>query len=281
VLVEAVPFPKGFEPAEPATLLQAWPEPRLQWQTTGSVKVTAATDAGGAKLAAEPGTVADPKAEPGRREGVVMVRNPDGTAKFVRDTGPAFQLAGTFSPSPRQAVVRFKPGDAPPTEAKELAVSLFATVRTGVEPLSRIGGLEPNKPATGVGVSGVELTATYRKGEKGKWVAVVALTYDSAVQMAGVGDELAGVKGGGPGVGNQTVFGIRVTDADGKPFTPGLLSGTSGFEAYGKRVVIQATLELNPDKDGQGPPAAVTFWGTHAKPVEIPVILKNVPLSGK
>ena len=40
------------------------------------------------------------------------------------------------------------------------------------------------------------------------------------------------------------------------------------------------TLELHPDKDGHGPPAIATFWGTYAKPVEVPVVLKDVPLSG-
>ena len=41
------------------------------------------------------------------------------------------------------------------------------------------------------------------------------------------------------------------------------------------------TLELRPDRDGSGPPATVTFWGTHARPVEVPVLLKDVPLAGK
>jgi hypothetical protein len=42
---------------------------------------------------------------------------------------------------------------------------------------------------------------------------------------------------------------------------------------------VRATLELHPDKDGHGPPAQVTFWGTHAKPVEVPVTLRDVPLT--
>jgi hypothetical protein len=273
-----MPFPRGAEPPEPSVLLQAWPEPRLPWQAANSVKVSTATDATGMKLVSEPGLVAAPKVEPTSREGVIMVRNPDGSASFVRDA-PGFQLPAAFKPNVRQAVVRFKPGEKPASAVKELQVTLLATVRSAVEPLSQANGMEANKVVTGTGVPVVEMTANYRKGENGRWFVSVNLTHDSTVQAATLSDELIGVKGGAM-PGNQTVFGVRVTDADGRPFTLGLSGMHSGFEAFGKRTILQPTLELHPDKAGQGPPTTVTFWGSYAKPVEVPVTLKDVPLTG-
>jgi hypothetical protein len=277
VLVEALPFPKGLEPPEPSVLLQAWPEPRLQWQTANGVKVSTATDATGAKLTSEPGAVGAPLAALKGEGGTIWLkRNPDGTAGTL--VVSEFEVAGAFRPNVRQAVVRFKPGEKPAGAVKELGVTLFATVRSGVEPLSQAGGLEANKLVTGSGVPVVEMTANYRKGENGRWVAVVNLTYDQTVQAATLSDELAGVKGGAT-PGNQTVYGVRVTDANGRPFTLGLAGMHSGFEASGKRVILQPTLELYPDRDGQGPPTTITFWGTYAKPVEVPVMLKDVLLT--
>jgi hypothetical protein len=285
VLVEALPLPKTFNAVEPSVLLQVWPEPRLQWQSINSSKVTTATDAAGTKLAAEPGVLATPRpARDGRdgivRDGVVMIRNADGSVTFVRDTSGK-QGASGFNPNPWQTIVRFKQGEKPSDVVKELNVTLFGTMRSGVEPLSQAGGLELNKSVTGTGVSAVEMHAKYQKDENGKWIATVTLNYDPTVlHPATLSDELAGVKAGA-NPGNQTVFGIRVTDADSKPFILGLGGlSNSGFGAQGKQVCMQATLELYPDKDGQGPPTTITFWGSYLKSVEVPVLLKDVPLSG-
>jgi hypothetical protein len=207
-----------------------------------------------------------------------MVRNADGTARFVEELGPA--ASGGYTPNSRQAFVRFKGDGKPPVAAKELDVSLFATVRSEIEPLSVARGLEPNASATGTGVAGVDMTVRYGKNADGKLVADVTLTFDrNSVQSAGVGAELPGVKGGGPGGGNRAVYGVRVTDADGKPFTLGLANGSGHSDRVSGREVMVLSLELHPDKAGQGAPATVTFWGTYAKPVEVPVVLKDVPLS--
>jgi hypothetical protein len=246
-----------------------------------NVKVTTATDSAGAKLVADTGVLSAPKPLPRDREGVVLVRNPDGSVTVVRDTS-GLQVAGGFNPNPRQALVRFKPGEKTPDTVKELNVSLFATLRSGIEPLSQAGGLEASKTATGVGVPVVEMTAKYQKGdkdEKGKWIATVTLAYDPTVQPATLSDELAGVKAG-VNPGNQTVFGIRATDADGKPFILGIGGLSSGFRGRDKQVFMQPTLELYAERDGQGPPSTITFWGSYLKSVEIPVTLRDVPLSG-
>lgn len=277
VLVEAVDFPKGSEPSEPSVLLQAWPEPRLQWQMTSSVKVTTATDFVGKKLTIEPGVVARQQVVPSSREELVILRNADGSATLMR--GGGLQVAGPFAPNVRQAVVRFKADEKSPDVVKELGVSLFAAARSGFEPLTQASGLELNRPSTGVGVPGIELTAVYNKAENGRLTATVTLSYDPlTVNPAGMGDELQGAKDGA-GPGNQTVYGLRVTDANGRPFALGLATGRHGFEAGNARVAIQATLELHANK--LGPPTAVTFWGSYARQIEVPVTLKDVLFSRK
>jgi hypothetical protein len=279
VLIEAVPIPKVAAPKGPAVLLQAWPEPRLRWDGTADLKVTRAL-AAGEKLAAE--YVPMPKGNVvGKREGMVLIQNPDGSATWSRDTA-AFEVAGTLRPNARQALLRIKPGEKPVEVADELGVSLFAHVRSGVEPLAHARGLEPNKQVAGASSAGVELTVTYRKNGAGRLVASVELSFDKAVQYAGVSDELPGAPGGaGAAVGNHTVHGIRIADADGKPYTLGLASGANQFDPTGKRVVMKLQLELHTNRDGQGPPASATFWGTAVRGVEIPVTLRDVPLTSR
>ena len=284
VLVEAIPFPKNADPQDqPSALLQVWPEPRLQWQATASAKVTRAADADGKRLTAEFVPVAPPLAQPGR-DAVMLIRNPDGTVTVVKSVEPGFTVAGRFTPNAMQAVVRVKSGEKKPEVVNALGVSLFATIRGGVEPLCQAGGLKANGPAVaGTGVPNVGLGVSFTRDGNGKLVAEVELSYDpQAVHPARVSDELAGARGGtAPGFGNHTVHGLRVTDADGKPYGLGLSGGTSQFEPAGKRIVQKLKFELVPEKDGHGPPATVTFWGSYARPVEVPVLLRDVPLTGK
>jgi hypothetical protein len=282
VLVEAVPFPKNVLPLatpNPTALLQAWPEPRLQWEGTAATKVTRATDAAGGKLAPEftPVPTGDVRAT---GSGTVLIRNADGSVTVVRDTGSAFELPGGFRPNVRQAVVRFKPTEKPTAAAKELGVSVFATVRTGVESLCEVRDLEAGKASTGTGAGGTEVTVTYSTDVRGRLVASVRLAYDmKAVRAATVDDDLPGAKGG-PGAGNHTVYGLRVTDAAGKPFTLGLSSGANQIDPEAKRQVFRLEVELHREKEGHGPPAVVSFWGTQARAVEVPLVLTDVPLVG-
>lgn len=282
VLVEAVPFPKNVLPLatpNPTALLQAWPEPRLQWEGTAATKVTRATDATGGKLVPEyiPVPNGDVRTN---NNGTILIRNPDGSVTVVRDTGTTFELPGGFRPNVRQAVVRFKQPEKPTAAATELGASLFATVRTGVEPLCEVRDLEAGKPATGTGPAGTEVSVTYSTDIRGRLVASVRLAYDTkAIRAAGVDDELPGTRGA-TGFGNHTVYGLRVTDAAGKPYTLGLSSGANQPEPDAKRQVFRLELELHREKEGHGPPAVVTFWGTQARAVEVPVVLADVPLAG-
>jgi hypothetical protein len=284
VLVEAVPFPNWADAPGPAVLIQVWPEPRLQWQSIGTVRLVAAAGPGGERLAPDAAAVTAPKLEPTGADGVFLVRNPDGTVRVVRDAGglQGIQTAGSFAPNPRQAVLRFKPGEKPAAAAKELSVSVFATVRSGFEPLCTIKGLEANKRMTATGPGGTELAVTCSPNPAGRLIASVQLSHHpQAVQRAGVDDELPGTVAGGPGVGNSTVYGLRVTDADGKPYMLGLESGATFSDRSGKWVGVQTQLGLHAGKDGVGAPESLTFWGTYLKPVEVPVVLKDVPLAGR
>jgi hypothetical protein len=274
-----VPFPKDVVPGQPSALLQVWPEPGLAWEGTTGAKVSKATDGTGGRLAWEflPPDSADVRRTP---DGMVLVRNPDGTASFVRDPGAAFQLSGGFKPNTRQAVVRFKP-DPKAATAKELVVSVAGTVRSGIEPLCQIRGLEANQQRTADGPGETTLAVTYGPNGAGGLTANVEVKYDPrVVQPVGVGDDLPEARGGGAGLGNQTIQGVRITDADGKPYTLGLSLGLTRRDPSGKRTTQILQLTLHADKNGHGPPAVATFWGTHAKPVEVPATLADVPLVG-
>ena len=76
--------------------------------------------------------------------------------------------------------------------------------------------------------------------------------------------------------GSDTVT-YRITDAEGKPYSLGVIGGSG--RPNRARQTMTLTLELHPEKDGHGPPAVATFWGTYTKPVEVPVVLRDVPLS--
>lgn len=280
VMVEALEYPEKAARTEdgPSALLQVWPEPRLNWQATTGVKIGTALAAGGSKLAAEP-VVFEPSPPAVKRRGdIVMVRNPDGTARFVEER-LAFEVAGGFRPSVRQSVLRFRAAQRPET-LQELDATLYGTIRSGIEALCVAGGLEAGKPVSGKGVPGVELTATYHRRGAG-FIADVTITFDRrTVHPAGVGEDLSGITGAAPGLGNQSVQGIRFTDANGKAYTPGVSSGMSRSSPDG-REMIALSLHLYPGKDGNGPPHTVTFWGSYARPVEVPVVLKGVPLTSR
>src|SRR5581483_8932971 len=87
VLVEAVSKPDAAGDA-PAALLQVWPEPRLKWEATSSVKVAKAIDATGARLVADTAVPEPPPPFQVTGNGVVIVRNADGTARVIRGAGP-------------------------------------------------------------------------------------------------------------------------------------------------------------------------------------------------
>ncbi len=121
----------------------------------------------------------------------------------------------------------------------------------------------------------------YRTDQNGKLIAEISLGYDTKiVHPVGVADELPGVKGTtNLGFGNHTVFGLLLTDKTGKPFGLGLRSGTSQLAGNGTRLEVKLTLELQRDRNATDPPDTIAFWGTRSRHIEVPVSLKDVPLS--
>jgi hypothetical protein len=282
VLVEALPIPRQYARSEAGSvLLQAWPEPRLQWQNTVNAVATRAIDSRGEHLKADY-HAAEPRETVARRDGVVFIRNADGSVSAVPDDGAGAAPNGRFAANSVQALLRFKPSSKPIEMVQELEVSLFAVVRSGLEPLSKAQGLTENQPAKGVGEADVELTAVYRKAANGKLSAEITVNHEAKhVIPACLNDEIPGLKGTNDlGFGNHTVYGVLVTDKNGRPFGLGLKGATKQIEASRRREAIAMTLELVPDRNQTEPPAVVAFWGTHAQHITIPVVLKDVPISG-
>jgi hypothetical protein len=251
VLVEAFEPPKGaFTPVGHGALLQFWPEPQLAWQAVANLKITRAADADGRRLA--------PDLTPPPR-----LRN--GT---LTDTD--------LRPTLRQAVAKFKPGDAGPVKlARELSGSAYGLVRTPPEPLVAVA-LDPKKAVSAAGQANAEMTAALRTADGKTFVDVTLAFPPTTVDPVKPSDALPDLKPT-PG-GNRTVLGVRVTDADGAAFTLALAKQTSDFDRAGRRVVAKLSLELVIAKDGPTVPAQVTFWGTTVRPVEVPFVLKDVPL---
>lgn len=275
-LIEAVPFPRDTAPGLASVLLQVWPEPRLRWEETTAARVVKAVEPDGSLLAAEhlPAGSSD---VPRTADGLVLVRNADGSVTLLRDTGDAFQLPGAFRPHPWQAVVRFKSARERPAVARELSAVVVGIARSGMEPLCRVTDLKPNQTVTASGPGGTELRFTYSPGPDTAWTARAEITYVAAdVRLAGVNDELPGVRVGESG-GNSTASGLLLTDADGRPFALGLLTGVSSGDATGKRIGVILNLSFEP---GRRVPQTVTLWGSYRKPVEVAARLRDVPLTG-
>lgn len=263
VLVEA--FPTGAAPGR-AALVQFWPEPKLGWQSLAHVKITSATGADGRKLVPDP----TPPPEAQKQFGTPVARINDGTASTIGISDP-------FNPNLRQAVARFKQTDEPATLARELTGSAFAVVRSGLEPMATVT-LKGNKPVAVIGKAGVEMTASAYTDKGGKKFVEVALKFaPQSVDAARASDALPDIKPDATG-SNRSVLGLRVTDDDGAAFPLALTAQQSDFDRTGQRIIARLTLEAVGAKGGPTDPAQVVFWGTTSRPVEVPFVLKDVPL---
>lgn len=272
------PQPEPETPgASPAVVLQVWPEPTLVWQSARDVAVSTARDTRDQRLVA---TVPPPPPTAqtmvfNRGGGMVVVQNMGGRAVFIESTGTV-ATGSEFVPNARQAVVRLRPGEKPTAALEEFAGSLFGVVRSGIEPAAVAAGLVEGTPAIGISRVGVDLRASLRKGVT-RYELEVELAYEpGSVQPAGLGDRLPAADG--PGPGNYTFNGVRVTDADGKPY---FASGSAQYrrlDPTGRRTVLSMKISLTPTRSGQKPPSAVTFWATSGKPVEVPFTLRDVPV---
>ncbi len=279
VLIEAFELPKAAASRSAAmAVLQVWPEPKLAWQSAADVKVTKATDAKGDRLLPDfSHTVARPQVEILKGGKVIVVKNPDGTVTIVNpDAANPLAVGANFTPNVRQAVVKLKTGES---IATELTGSVYGLVRSQPEPLFAIA-LDAKNEVSATDPSGSEATASLRINAEGKQFVHVKLIYDPLkVHPVRTGDELPSAKLTPDG--NQSVHGLRITDTDGKAFSPALASAVNDFDnTRQRRIVLNLKLELPAVKDGPSVPAKLVFWGTYAKPVGVPFTLKDVPLVG-
>jgi hypothetical protein len=261
VLVEAIDAPKLAPAGQASTVIQFWPEPRVSWQSVSSVTLAKAMDDKGRRLTHDT-SVAPPRPTNGRIS--------DGTASTI-GVGDRSGL------NVRQALVKFRPGEWATPVASELTGAAFALVRTPAEPLVTLT-LDPAKRVEVTGKSGTEARAELSSAD-GKTFVTVQVAHDRvAVQPALARDELPGVATAGEG--NRTVHGVRVTDADGRAFPLSLADARDDSTRGRPTTTLYLKLELAVVKDGPTKPAKLTFWATTAKPVEVPFMLKDVPLAG-
>jgi hypothetical protein len=182
-----------------------------------------------------------------------------------------------FAPNARQVVVKLKPGERPSAALREFAGSVFGTVRSGPEALAA-AELGDGKPA-GTADAGVGLKAHLHQPGDGPTAVVVELAYERGSVIPAQPGEVLG-PAPGPAGGNRTLHGLRITDADGKPFAASPVGVMNRLDPNGRQMLVSLRLNLTPTEKGQGDPAAVTFWGSYSKPVEVPFALKDVPLGG-
>jgi hypothetical protein len=286
VLVEAFELPKIAASNDvAAAVLQIWPEPKLAWQSASNLKITKSVGTDGAKLVPD---LTPPRAMPqverlGGR--MAVIRNPDGSITVVNpDAKNPISAGPNFTANVRQTLVKLKTGEK---VASVLTGSVYGQVRSVPEPLVTIA-LDGQKPISATGRTDSELTASLFTNDKGREFVIVKLTYNpltvqpvrASEELVKPGDDNATVKPG-PDGNNQTIHGLRITDADGKAFDATLASATNDFDHTGsRRIVMNLRLELPATKDAPAAPTKVVFWGTYLKSVEVPFALKDVPLVG-
>jgi hypothetical protein len=309
VRVEAVPFPAAALATVPRDIvpvvLSATPEPKLQWVRVEAVRVDRAADDAGRELTAA--AAVDPTV-PTRVmpvQGGVLVADINGAVNLLPNPGPT-PVAG-YAPTATQALVRLRTADGPPKTIKSLEGVVRGVVRTGPEEIAAVAGLG-RFPATAVGPNGVALTVasvTARDDDESFEIDVTVRYNAAEVQPAGranpaetmihqaggraiVRAQVRGVVvvGGAPGRvearpadsgGEECLFGLTVTDADGKPFTLTAASSLRRIDQASSEVTDQLKLAARPTGKDQGKPARVAFSGRRTKVVEIPFKLSDVP----
>jgi hypothetical protein len=285
VCVEAFPIPTvAAVPDTAAVLLQVWIEPHTPWQTTTGVRVVRAVDDHGQPLAERlDGPTHPPQIGPGN--GVVVVRNVRGGVVMVNQNAAVPTPAPPgFTPNGRQVVVGLKPGANPSAGLAELVGAVSGTVRSTAEPLVTLTELTPGRPAEGSHLKDADLKATLLREPNGEYTADVEVSYDPAAVTPATPNDLAAAgvppPAGEVGGGMAVLFGVQVTDADGKVFLLSSVTNRPRIDPVVRRVRSSLQLTLRPTAKTQGPPARVAFWAASAKSVEVSFALKDVPVAG-
>jgi hypothetical protein len=124
----------------------------------------------------------------------------------------------------------------------------------------------------------VSMKATLLQGETGDARLDVDLSYpQQLVQPVTTTDTLSGTRGT-TNFSNQTLNGVRVTDAAGNPYPLTLTNIVQRFDATGHLSYgFKFTLRRRAG-DALGEPKSVAFWGTYGKTVVVPFDLRDAPL---
>ncbi len=277
VLIEAFPAPlAACTPDSEAALLQVWPEPKLNWQEVKGLSIDLARNEAGRLLSQ---TTPDLPTPPGAVEhlnGVVVIQQANGGVILMNEAGATKPVA-LHTLTPRQTLVRLKPGTTPSDLLKELKGSVYGTVRSKPEPLVRLKKLKLGEQAEGSHSAGVDMKATLTRGDNDSWQVLIELVYDQAAVLP---SDLGADTGRGPvRVTGGGVMGIRVVDADGEPFELSITGSRAtirGARLGNRNQVIRLfTFSVIPREGAV--PEEVSFWGTYPKGVEVPFDLAAVP----
>jgi hypothetical protein len=298
VLVEAFEIPPAAAAEDTASaLLQVWPEPRLNWQATTGARVNRATDDAGQRLAVRPGVPAHaPQVVAGNN--VVIVRNVQGGVVLVNPNAAVPPPpAAAFTPNPRQAVANLRPGPKPSATLTEFSGVVMGTFRSRAEQLAvgtfAADATDPQLRASASGRAGVELRASAQAIGTNDHLVRAEVNYDPArVDPSGANGHTpvlrGGFRAGQPDPRGRaplrdaptTVYGVQVTDAEGRAFALAPLFVQQHIERRtGRHWGVTLTLRLTPTEKGQTAPKTVSFLGTSVRPVEVPFALKGVPLA--
>ncbi|HUR53543.1 MAG TPA: hypothetical protein VMZ71_05410 [Gemmataceae bacterium] len=281
VCVEAFTLPTVPNASDAAwALLQVWPEPKLVWKETRGVSVSRAADELSQLLAVSPPPPAPLPVQMGliggKRGGFVP---PNGVLVFNEGGFDATTQFPSFQTNLRQHVVKFKTAEKPSAVLKEFAGSIVGVIRSPTERVAA-AELEAGKQvAATTAAHGVSLKATLIQGETGDARLDVDLTYpQQLVQPVTTTDRLTGTSGT-TNFSNQTLYGVRVTDAAGNPYPLTATSITQRPDFTGQQMAygFKFTLRRRPGDD-LGEAKSVAFWGTYGKTVVVPFDLRDAPL---
>jgi hypothetical protein len=293
----------------PSVHLRVVPEPRIEWVRTTGIRVDHAVDDRG--RAVEPNLIAAPFGEYAN-EDIIML----GGGRVVRRS---YNPAGAVRANPFYASVPIKGDALVPTALGEFRGAVQGVVKTPPEvvaaraltveakfgPGGQPAGADANRQvlvafhrATAHPVVGQPVLTASLKQELVGYSLAVTLQYSGDAYAPATGNwfdtsgrsaqmvrvvqgrgavlvEQHGLSGGK----TESVYGLWVTDADGRPFH---LSGgidMSRMNANGTDPTsVHLMLTLTTTEATKGPPVRIAWHASRLAPVEVPFDLANVPV---
>lgn len=273
-----------------SVILEALPEPKVRFQRLDAVVVTKAVDARGQELRTLPALVRPAPVSTfrarGLRGGGAIVADADGVALV-----PAGVPLTNFAPTASQALVCFAVPEAAPDRLALLEGILRTTVCSPKEELARVTGID-KKPLAGTTVRGVGLAVQtlMNSGTGGTDILVVTVTCvpgeiafrDRPLKPPAETFANFGGRGNGAWQVSGTAFdsaagALVVADADGEPFDVSSQTSTVRPLPDG-RVAEQLILRFLPTEKARGAPASVAVSGARTRTLDVPFVLRDVPL---